>query len=491
MVRLVRLTTTDPEGIFNNDFQEDIVVTPQSKIALKSMSIEVQLSQIDIASSNDTINFQLADAQGTLSAQLDHISYDTTSAPGLFRDMSIKMNGKIKTTGVNVGASIGVEVRNVINSDRKFECQMKQAKLDENTSSIVLDKGSVAVTRLASGVYKCSDTTTNPPANECFFYDPVPMCRGGGVSRFRIQNTNSNTDDNFIFGLSSVNPDTITGNSFPLSNIEYGIQLGNTTSNYDSILNGAISPSAVTPNFIGIGNTGNDELVICIDEGKVRVLVYNSTLPDPTEVLNQPYIYPNDLYPVVIFLSKQNTGASARFPAVERFRYTHSPYHTQPETTITGNSEELLGSPPQQSFPSNSNHFLEFEGESLAQFLGFNNTRTPVTPGTFVRTNNFRVISDLIFRPNNLSDAFLVELNTIQLSSYDGLTSQRRSFLTVIPETDRNGYVIYDASYPIFIDIQNSQPISIRNLQARILNNDGSSIAMRGLGSLVLLIEDK
>ena len=74
--------------------------------------------------------------------------------------------------------------------------------------------------------------------------------------------------------------------------------------------------------------------------------------------------------------------------------------------------------------------------------------------------------------------------------SYDGETSQRKSYLAVIPKDDNNHQVIFNESYPIFIDINNSQPLSIRNLKMRILNNDGSSVASTGLITIVLLIED-
>ena len=83
-----------------------------------------------------------------------------------------------------------------------------------------------------------------------------------------------------------------------------------------------------------------------------------------------------------------------------------------------------------------------------------------------------------------------MELLNIQIASYDGLTGQRKSYISIIPQTDKDGVVIYDASYPVFIDINNSQKLSLRNIKARILNNDGSPISMRGLASLVLLIED-
>ena len=489
-MRLIRLTGEDPEGILSNDFQQDIIITPQSKIALKSMSIEVQLSQLEVSSANDTINFQVQTSQGILTSQLKHASYDNITAPTLFADMDLKMNAQLRTVGANVGRNIGLEIKNEVRgNDSKFQTVMKQGNLNENTDSLVLDKGSINVTRSETGIYTASAIPSAVTPFDSFFYDPNPIARGGGMVRFKI-NRMGNTTDNFIIGLTSTNPDTISANTFDESLLDYAIIGLQSTQNYGVYVNGAsgIPVSSVTPNIQGVGSTLNDDLVISIDQGKVVGYIYQDgtgTSPGANLVFQEDYNFPNKLYPVVIMLGQSNHSS------VRLFRYTQSPFNT----TFTGQvlqedlAEGKLQAPPQQN-KSPTNHFLEFEGNSLAEFLGFDNTRTPATPNTFEFTNNFIADGDNKFQPNNLSDAFLVEMLNLQLKSYDGLTGQRKSYLTVIPQTDRDGIVIYDASYPIFIDLENTQALSIRNLRARILNNDGSSISMRGLASLVLLIED-
>ena len=202
-------------------------------------------------------------------------------------------------------------------------------------------------------------------------------------------------------------------------------------------------------------------------------------------LFEEDYNFPNDLYPVIIFLG-DSTHSSIRL-----FRYTESPFNTEPATVYYDEdlAEGKLQSPPTQN-RNPTNHYLEFEGSSLAAFLGFENNRIPADPTQFERTNDFFAIGKDRFSANNLSDAFLVELLNIQLKSYDGLTGQRKSYISVIPESDADGVILYDANYPIFIDIENTQPLSLRNFKARILNNDGSAISQAGLTSIVLLIKD-
>ena len=491
-MRLIRLTGEDPEGILSNDFQQDIIITPQSKIALKSMSIEVQLSQLEISSANDKINFQVQTSQGVLTSQLTHTStpYDNITAPSLFADMDLKMNGQLKTVGATVGRNIGLEIKNrVRGNDSKFETIMKQGNLNENINSLVLDKGSVAVNRSSQGIFTASVAPSAVTPFNSFFYDPNPIARGGGMVRFKV-NRMLDISDNFILGLTSTNPDTISGNTFDESLLDYAIVGLRSSQDYAVFVNGsAATPvNSITPNFQSLGSPLNDDLVISIDQGKVVGYVYQDatgTNPGANLIFEEDYNFPNNLYPVVIMLGESNHSS------VRTFRYTQSPFNTNFTGQILQEdlTEGKLQAPPQQN-KQPTNHFLEFEGNSLSTFLGFNNKRTPSTPNTFDNTNTFIADGDNKFQPNNLSDAFLVEMLNLQLKSYDGLTGQRKSYLTVIPQTDRDGLVVYDASYPIFIDLENTQPLSIRNLRARILNNDGSTISMRGLASLVLLIED-
>lgn len=484
-MRLIRLTTEDRTGIFDNHFNQDIIITPQSKVALKSMSIENELKQITINSANDKIDFQVQDNQGTLTTQLSHATYDTLSAPSLFLDISIQMNKVLRTRGANVGRNIGLEIRNRIGTDKNFRCQMAQGSLSENTSSLVLNKGVVAVNKTGAAGFGIFSSSGTPSGNDSFFYDPTPMARGGGMVRFKV-NTMGNTTDNFILGFTTTNPDTLQdGATFNLSDIKYGIKAQQSSSPYQSIFNGTLNTSSTIPNYVGSGSQNNDDIVLSVDQGKMSIQVYQSGVPDGVVLQAEDYTYPTDLYPVVIFL-----GDSAH-TSIRLFRFTQSPYHNEPQPPIVVVAEELsegkLNAPPNQ-FPNATKHFLQYESNTLSTFLGFNNPRIP-QQGT-ISSKDFIATADNIFKAKALSDAFLVELMNIQLSSYDGLTSERKSYLSVVPETDKDQYVIYDATYPIFIDIQNTQPLTLRNIKARILYADGTPISMLGLGTLVFLIED-
>lgn len=109
------------------------------------------------------------------------------------------------------------------------------------------------------------------------------------------------------------------------------------------------------------------------------------------------------------------------------------------------------------------------------------------------------------------SDNFIVELLNVATDSYDasrpqygGLPNQdinftapnlgrRKNILMTIPVNDNNNSIVeFQTSTPIFINLQNSEKINLRNLQIRILDKRFTPIVTVGGGEsiITLLIED-
>ena len=80
-------------------------------------------------------------------------------------------------------------------------------------------------------------------------------------------------------------------------------------------------------------------------------------------------------------------------------------------------------------------------------------------------------------------------LDNLQLESYDGLVSQRKNILYTIDSSDDTGKLVYEVPNPIYIDLNNQAPIALRNIRARILNNDYSDIKLLERGFMTILIQ--
>ncbi len=496
-MRLIRLTTTSPKAEFRNSFKSDIKISPYSKIALKSLSIDTTISDITIDSANDLVDFQISGAQGTLQAQLDHGEYTSITYPSLFKDLNKKMNDELEPQ--TQGSNVGLEIQNKIASAGVFECKMLRGSLSEHVAHQVRDGGAVAVQRVSAngGTYKSSGT---PTGNNSFIYYNKINARGGGVFRFKNSKLSTGTN-NYYMGFTKTNPDTFTGTTWQNANIDYAIQVGDlsTELNYKTWVNGAEKTAlASVPVTTGltVGDANNDVVVLEINKGNIEGRIYRASQGTPDLIMQETYEYPDnneglgqDLYAFIIF-NGDDTQTQVR-----NLRTTLSAFQVDPTGEGGEDLSEGLGNAPPTQPTVPTNHFLEYEGQSLANFLGFNNTRIPQT--SFIASaGRFTATADSQFRPNNKSDCFIVQLLNIGVSSYDGYSpegqgdGERKSYLAVIPQSNESGAVIYNEAYPIFVDLDNAEPLTIRNIDCRVLLNDQSPVQMLGLGTITLLIED-
>lgn len=68
----------------------------------------------------------------------------------------------------------------------------------------------------------------------------------------------------------------------------------------------------------------------------------------------------------------------------------------------------------------------------------------------------------------------------------------RRNIIATIPaNSNANGVIVNEASNLVFIDLDNAQPRYFRNIKARLLYGDLTSVKTIGLTSLTLLIKNK
>ena len=76
---------------------------------------------------------------------------------------------------------------------------------------------------------------------------------------------------------------------------------------------------------------------------------------------------------------------------------------------------------------------------------------------------------------------------TGQLEGFDGQTRQRKNILAVIPESDSDNKILFQPSFPIFLELNNKNPLALRNIRARVLDSGGGVVGVQGVNSLTLL----
>jgi hypothetical protein len=137
-----------------------------------------------------------------------------------------------------------------------------------------------------------------------------------------------------------------------------------------------------------------------------------------------------------------------------------------------------------------SNQFLQFADPFISNFFGFESARMPVT-GFYLKDNiSYQAITG--FGLKDYSESYIVQLLNLTLpQSYDSATGggQRVNFLDVIPQYSiTRERLVYQSSNPIFLRLKNQNSLSLRQLKARLLQEDLTACSVYGNSQLTLLI---
>jgi len=472
-MKIIRLISESTGGLFDNTFNEDIVVEPNSSIALHSLTAEIDIEQITITAENDEIKFKMF--QGDTEYKVlnaAHGVYNSSSFDNLFTDITIKMNRLMS----NRSGEIGFQWQIATQVDTKKVNFCNQAGEYVNPTNKISTK--YAYTQASSTAGGVIDRFGGTVGNyDSFLYFKAPNCKGASTLRAQIYRTGFT--DGFIVGYTTTPYNSTTTVINPLD-IKYGIKCTAVGSNYITILNGIESPTTVQAQVVSTGNTSNDTMSIDIYNGMIE---YNIGRAQANPVVNlltlgDAYNHSADLFPVIIFLG---AAGSAR---LQNVKFSCDPFYVisnaiNYEISLTGLPSGGNGQPAIRQ--------LVFNDAELARYLGFKATLYVSDPTNTI--TNF--VSENAFSPADFSDSFVVELQNLNIESYDGLTNKRRNLLHSIVQADviRNR-LTYTAPYPLFLSLNNQHKIVLRRIRARLLREDLSPANLTGYSQISLIINN-
>jgi hypothetical protein len=483
-MKLIRLTTENRDGIFNVDFNDQIIIPKESKMALQSCSVQADGGKITINADNNEITYTLGSNSfdgGTI--RLASETYFRSGVDSLFLDIKDKLNQDTLWTYTKANRrQLGVEWEVSTNNDNKVVIEYKRGDNKEHTSTWRYED--LLVKRTDPGVWTKEPLLAGSADNESVAYQEYFLSRGNGFFRTQINNliTSGGTilENGFIIGLSSKDLASAPLDDFTNDDINYGIHAvyNGPTLEYYTIEDGIFTLSSESGTFNGSGDPTNDYIELMINGGSINYSVYhNVDAGEPTSLIADEPLYEANqkLYPFIIFRGS-STEASCN-----NVRLTASPYDQVP----TGNHDNLSLSPPDPVSSSDSN-FLQFQSTTLANYLGFNNSRIP-REGV-VDASTYSYVADRKFTGKINADNFLIEMMNITLDSYDGFVNQRKNILSVVPQNDSNDLIIYEPNTQNFIDLNNKDEINLRNIKCRFLNTDYTPFNMIGLASITILV---
>ena len=361
-----------------------------------------------------------------------------------------------------------------------------------------------------------------------------PIARGCGIHRVKIHEiTNQFTEGlkGFAISLHTQHPndylttrtmigDTPVGPN--VSDIAYGIKLPLMGGVYSTIIDGVATASTLSCNSVGgfggeqgyysSGDAQNDTVSIEIVGGIIRFVVYRTnpagdndvdaivlgTAPYPTETIDG-VIHSNTkpLYASYTFFGAGAVGGNFGC-ALRMCRYTPDYYAMSATAIALENKFEeeytdiTLGDTNQaRQITAPTKHSIKFTGEELHTFLGFQYQRQPSDLTKFITTTGVDFISEYRFVNGILNDCILVELNNLQVESYDAFEEKRQrvNVLSVIPYDDSNLNILYSPNNLIFLDLNNQHPIRLSSFKARLVRGDYTDLKVKGLTSMVVYIQ--
>ena len=502
-MKIVRLTESKgTTAYFDNIFNDEIELPPFSEVALSSVSINTEPKTLNIT------NYPEFDWKHDTpySATLFPLPYDGTNFNLLFNEIEGSMNDETDASdpGIN-NEAVGLQWAV---SDKPQETKFgKQGRVSIGYQVGNLEGASV-------GAFKRENITGSGAALDAVYsktaagdgvlISKVPM--GWGGSRFYV-NLKKILEDTggappshgVIIGLSEFDhvasgttPDQFAEDTVMSIQAEYtGSKIYGTLNDFPGgryVVGSDDGADVLAGDMIGFERQENGFVrgmtySTSHPNGRILNIVDGSDTKQMESVWNQQEFGDYPLYPFVIFL----TGDA--FTQIDQVQFSPDPYKSFAMPTYPKLIQKTNGTRGMQNTGASTTGFFNFnEAANVGEYLGFTKTQQKKLKETVAMPNkSFAWTADELFELSLQGQGFYVELMTGTCEGYDGQTGQRKNILAVIPESDSDDKILFQPAFPTFLELNNSHPLVLRNIRARVLQTDGSSIDVTGLNSLTLL----
>ena len=508
------------EAIFRSLFNEDIVIEPNSEIAMQSVSLNKRMEIIEIDSNSDQLTFQDLDGTTTETVNgvitqyggehlinIKHGTYTKTNFLDLFNDIQVKMNQQL---GVPSAKEFGTEIRVGLTSEEKLAFELQKTNNMNFGSGAGNTKVGVKNQSLGGRQSIVIDTTTDgasPLLEKHFAYSTTNFSKGCGQFSARL-GLFTNLDDavhaGCVIGLvedTEINRNKLDNSTIELSDITYGIRTSVdniSTNNYvvKTSLDGDFveGTTALTPVIDGTAagdEVNNDVLFIRLNRGKIELGVWDNDSGGRVRVgASVDYDFgttgsEKSFIPVIGIFGDTTTTV------LETVDTSVTPYNSDTYTQDDFDSNELLGDGLPRGNIAISTFKLIFGSPTLGSFLGFHQLQNSFQNDG--RTAIFT--SNGLFNKHIGTSTYLVELlSPVILNSYHSFSKGRKNILASIPISERvingSGQIQYEPNNLFYVSMNNLYPVNLRNISLRIIAQDFSTIFTEGFSEVSLLIKE-
>jgi len=494
MNTLVKLNTFDNKGVFDVNFNDEIIIPPKSQIAFQSCSLKRNAARLVVDAFNQDFQFQVSNTAGLKTFSISHDTYSKLTRTHLFKQMIENAN---KQLSVDNAKELGTEITFFLDDDGKFKYQPAHRSYGNaaktNQGDYLVYTGLEASNTGGGELKKTAGSADSGLLKDNYLFSKIKFVNGCGVARCKIKEFVNRGDlaDPAGMGVGlTTHINKLTSGTIEFEDLEFAVTTpANVASNYNIRHPSQNHPNTFKATTTAIGYSGanhnsNDVFGIQLTQGQIKIVVHKN---GSNVILSTDTHDFNKVYYVVYFCL-----APAANNKIKECRFNIDPLHTD----LTDHIEELedeapLAAPaPPRTTSARTTYKFNFPNETTAEYFGFEN----VNHQSAAAVNQFQLVAQNIFSNTMDADNYLVEMLNIPLQSFDSFINGRMNLLAVIPVSERiiddnTGIIQYEPNTPYYISINNLNSLSLRNIRLRILTADHQQIITDGLSSVNILIK--
>ena len=524
-MKIVRLIEDggNATAYFDNTFNDEINLKPFSEVALASIAVNTNPTEIQVSEKNDNIYEDTVGdipiTRGTYSLDnFDDLMFSIESSMNDTIGTKSNIAGKAEahtpwpevgrqwacsedkdTTGFAKDGKVSIGFRCANYEGAEAEAwNAKQVTVGEETGvdqTVKRNGGTVgdADATLASEVVLTWGVGRFYVRLETFVEtdDPATEDQGIFIGLTRINHAKLKTHptiEECVFGIHAINPA-----------VAYQLNQGAEYYNDDNYDAGTAHTAATQGDTIGFERYGGSLYAVqyTLEDGETIPTRFLMTAGDEAVETALPWSADTDaanpLFPVIIMLGEATKGV------VDQVQISPNAFDLFTQKTYTP-IIKTNGKWGMQNNDEKQMSYLDFQdgnatsSRNISSFLGYTHSRQPQesAPDNGLSTMDAETFSwnaGLLFAPSLQGQGYYVELMTGTCEGYDGMTHQRKNVLAVIPESDSDSKLLFQPAFPIFLEMNNSHPLVLRNIRARLLQADGSQLQVSGFNSMTLLFK--
>jgi hypothetical protein len=528
MSKLIRVHTTNKDGTFDAIYKDNIVIEPNSEIALQSCAIAKSVKTLNISGVNNIFTFQIQETNGNnhpnagqpaVKTIITNIGlYNRDNILGFLTDLQDKMNSSLHYRN---SKEFGTQINISINDSNKLQIDMPHSNFERVSD----------VQQSPNAVYKNMITTNNvlknsglgsANINNSYVYYAKPWTKGCGVLRVKVRDltqvvgvpANSN---GFIMGLfEEANYSKFTDGSFTIDDLDYAIKIKGTKAvdpaqfDFIQIRNPSLNAggghdatgftdTASRPTKLNddAQNVQNDVYDIVMSEGSITLrknieVGGIAVAPVLLDGNGTPYDRSKVYYGIIIILGATGDCGLVRVEAInDPFGTNHATFNANIHTNSDDAPTTELSAPRKNNRPTIYN--FTFPDTQTANYFGF--TIPEQNPDRFLTPEGI-FISDNVLSSIISTDTFILELENIPLESYDSISGGQKNILAVIPVNERvvdgdTGIIDFEPNEKYYISLKNIAPLTLRNIKARFTTENFDPIPTEGISTLSLVVRKK